>query len=300
MALRVTFLGTSGSMPTLKRSLPSIVLRYSADLLMFDCGEGTQRQMVSARLGFPRKMKIFVTHMHGDHVLGLPGLIQSMALLGRENRLDIYGPRGIRDFLECVRETLEFGLNFPLEVHEIRSGENINESYYQVRTASADHVVPALCYAFVEKPRPGRFKVSVAKRLKIPEGPLRKKLQSGCSIIVSGRRIMPQEVIGPSRPGLKITYTGDTRPSKAVTTLAQGSDLLIHDACFDSSLEDKAELDGHSTAAQAAQVARKARVRQLALTHISARYRDQKILLTEARKVFRSSFVAEDLMTVEF
>ena len=286
-------------MPTTGRSLPSVVLRYDAELLMFDCGEGTQRQMTLARIGLTRKMKIFITHMHGDHVLGLPGVIQSMSLLGRENRLDIYGPHGIRDFLECVRETLAFGLNFPLEIHELRSGGKIDETHYQIHATNANHIVPALSYSFVEKPRPGKFRLAVARRLNIPEGPLRKRLQSGDQITIDGRRIRPQEVVGPSRPGLKITYTGDTRPSKALCVFSEKSNLLIHDACFDSSLKDKAEVDGHSTAAQAAQVAKKARVEKLALTHITARYRDPKILLAEAKNIFKASFVAEDLMAIE-
>ncbi|MFH0849195.1 MAG: ribonuclease Z [archaeon] len=297
--LTVVFLGTSGSVPTVNRSLPSVAIKYNSELLMFDCGEGTQRQMTLARLGLSKKMKILVSHMHGDHVLGLPGVLQSMALMGRTKELDIYGPRGIGDFLTCIQETVRYGLTFPVKIHEVNRGRIVDEPSYEIRATKADHVMTCLAYAFVEKPRPGRFDTAAAKRLKIPEGPLWKRLQFGQTIRTGGRRIRPQQVVGPSRPGIKVTYATDTRPSKMVMALAQASDLLIHDASFDSSLEEKATLDGHSTAAQAASLAKRAKVKRLALTHISARYRDSSILLREARKIFRKSFIAQDLMTTE-
>jgi len=267
---------------------------------MFDCGEGTQRQMGLAKLSPAKKMKIFISHMHGDHVLGLPGLIQSMALLGRQNSLEIYGPRGVKRFVELVNETVQFNITFPIHIHEAKPGKIDGGERYEVHAAWADHVVPCLAYSFVEKPKPGRFHVQVAKRLGVPEGPLWKMLQMGKAVRVKGKRIDPRLVVGASRPGVKVVYATDTRPSRRIVSLASKADVLIHDGTFDGSLEEKARPDGHSTAAQAAMVAKAAKVRKLVLTHISARYRDPSILLKEAKKAFRNTLVAQDLMTIEF
>jgi len=267
---------------------------------MFDCGEGTQRQMALARLSPAKKMKIFISHMHGDHVLGLPGLIQSMALLGRQNSLEIYGPRGVERFVELVNETVQFNVTFPIHIHEAKPGKINDEERYEVHAAWADHVIPCLAYSFVERPRPGRFHVQMAKKLGVPEGPLWKMLQMGRAVKVKGKKIDPRLVVGPSRPGVKIVYATDTRPNRRVVSLASKANVLIHDGTFDSSLGEKARPDGHSTAAEAATVARTAKVRKLLLTHISARYRDPSILLKEARRVFRNTLVAQDLMTIEF
>jgi ribonuclease Z len=297
--LKLFFLGTSGSVPTKERSLPSFVVKYESELLMFDCGEGTQRQMGLAKLSPARKMKIFISHMHGDHVLGLPGFLQSMALLGRENSLDIYGPRGIRRFVESVNETVRFNPTFPIHIHEIRAGRIVDEKLYQIYSARADHVIPCLGYSFVEKPRPGRFNAKMARRLEVPEGPLWKILQMGKPVKIKGRRIDPNLIVGPPRPGLKVVYATDTRPASRIVVLALRADVLIHDSCFDSSLEEKANEDGHSTSAQAARIARKAKVKKLVLTHISARYRDASTLLEEARKIFPSTVVASDFTVIE-
>jgi len=298
--LQLIFLGTSGSTPTRERNLPSVVVKYDSELLMFDCGEGTQRQMGLAKLSPAKKMKIFISHMHGDHVLGLPGLLQSMALLGRQNSLEIYGPRGIRRFVELVNETVQFSITFPVYIREVKAGKIDAKERYEVHAAWADHVVPCMAYSFVEKPRPGRFHVQIARRLGVPEGPLWKMLQMGRAVRVKGKKIDPRLVVGPSKPGIKIVYATDTRPSRRIALLASKADVLIHDGTFDSSLEEKARPDGHSTAAQAAKVAKAAKVRELVLTHISARYRDPSVLLREARRIFQNTVVARDLMTMEF
>jgi len=279
--------------------LPSVVVKYDPELLMFDCGEGTQRQMSMAKLSPTRKMKIFISHMHGDHVLGLPGLLQSMALLGRQNSLEIYGPRGIRRFVELVNETVQFNITFPVHICEVKTGKIDDEERYEVHAAWADHVISCLAYSFVEKPKPGRFNVQMARRLDVPEGPLWKRLQMGKPVRVKGRKIDPRLVVGPFRPGVRVIYATDTRPSRRIVSLASKADVLIHDGCFDSSLEEKAHPDGHSTAAQAARVAKAAKVQKLVLTHISARYRDPSVLLREAKKIFRNTVVASDLMTIE-
>jgi ribonuclease Z len=301
MSLHVTFLGTAGSVPTPKRSLPAVAIQRKGELLLLDCGEGTQRQMVQAKMGFHRKTKVFITHMHGDHVLGLPGLIQTMSLMDREKKLEIYGPKGICAFVELVKQTVQFTLTFPTEVFEIENaGKICEEKEYEVHTVWADHVIPSLAYALVEKPRAGKFYPEKAKKLGVPEGPLWSKLQRGFAVeLPNGRTVKPEEVVGPPRPGRKIVYSGDTRPSKSLAEIASNADLLIHDATFDDNLEERAREDGHSTPGQAAKVAKEAKVRRLVLTHISARYEDSGILLEQAKKVFPSVQIAEDFMQVD-
>jgi len=301
MSLHVIFLGTGGSVPTLKRSLPALVVQREGELLMFDCGEGIQRQMVKAGIGFHKKMKIFVTHLHGDHVLGLPGLLQTMALLDRSRKLDVYGPVGIKRFLECIKETVQFVLTFPVEIHEIdEEGTVCDEGEYAVEAVWANHVIPSLAYSFVEKSRPGRFYPERAKALGVPEGPLWSKLQSGKAVMLpDGSVVKPEQVLGKARAGRKIVYSGDTRPFKSFVKFASGADLLVHDGTFDDELAERAKEDGHSTAGQAAETAKKARVKRLVLMHISARYGDTSKLLEQARKVFEKTEVAEDFMKIE-
>jgi ribonuclease Z len=301
MSLRVVFLGTAGSVPTPKRSLPAILIQRKGEQIMFDCGEGVQRQMIKAKTGFHRKMKVFITHMHGDHVLGLPGLLQTMALLDRERKLDVYGPPGIKRFLEDIRETVQFVLTFPVEIHEIHeAGVVCEEQEYAVQAVWANHVIPSLAYALVEKPRPGKFHPEKAKVLGVPEGPLWSKLQYGHKAkLQDGRVVKPEDVTGPLRTGRKIVYSGDTRPFKGFVKFAAGADLLIHDATLDDELAERAEEDGHSTPDQAAKHAKKAKVKQLILTHISARYDDTSILLEQAQKIFKNTQVAEDFMKIE-
>jgi ribonuclease Z len=301
MSLRVIFLGTAGSVPTPKRSLPSILIQRKGEQIMFDCGEGVQRQMIKAKVGFHKKMKIFISHMHGDHVLGLPGLLQTMALLDRQKKLDVYGPPGIKRFLEGIRETVQFVLTFPIEIHEIQdAGIVCDEAEYIVEALWANHVIPSLTYALTEKPRPGKFYPEKAKALGIPEGPLWSALQHGREVTLpDGRTIKPEDVTGPPRMGRKIVYTGDTRSFKGLVDFAKGADLLIHDATLDADLIDRAEEDGHSTPNQAAKNAKKAKVKQLILTHISARYENASLLLEQAKKIFRNTQVAEDFMKIE-
>jgi ribonuclease Z len=268
---------------------------------MFDCGEGVQRQMIKAKVGFHRKMKIFVTHMHGDHVLGLPGLMQTMALLDRERKLDVYGPSGIKRFLECIKETVQFVLTFPVEIHEItETGVVCDEEEYSIQAVWSTHVIPSLAYAFVEKSRHGRFYPEKAKALGVPEGPLWSKLQHGKSVKLSdGRVVKPAQVLGKARTGRKIVYSGDTRPFRSFVKFAADADLLIHDATLDDELAEKAKEDGHSTPSQAAENARKAKVKKLVLTHISARYDKTKLLAKQAKRIFKNTVVAEDFMKVE-
>jgi len=301
MSLRIIFLGTAGGVPTPKRGLPAVLLQRKDEQFLFDCGEGAQRQMMIAKAGFHKKTKVFITHMHGDHVLGLPGLLQTMAMLDREKKLDIYGPPGIKSFLEAVKETVQFVLPFPVEIHEIaKAGTICDEREYMVGTAWSKHAIRSVAYAFIEKPRPGRFFPEKAKALEIPEGPLWSKLQQGNKIkLPNGRIVKPQDVIGRPRPGRKIVYVGDTTPFKALAKFAANADLLIHDSTLADELEERAETYGHSTSTQAARDAKKARVKQLILTHISSRYGDPDVLLKQAKNIFKNTVVAEDFMKLE-
>ena len=301
MSIGVVFLGTSGSVPTLKRSLPSVVIECPKMMLMFDCGENTQRQMMQSKVSFHRKLKVFLTHLHGDHVLGLPGVLQTMALMDRKEPVQIYGPKGIKDFLVCTKETLNFGLTFPVEITEILSqGMIVDEAEYMLVSAKSNHAIESYAYAFVEKPRPGKFYPKKAKELGVPVGELWSKLQAGQEVMsTSGKVIKPADVMGPPRQGRKIIYTGDTRPFEAFAEFAVGADLLIHESTFDDSLIEKAELDGHSTPSQAAGQAKTAGANQLVLIHISARYPDATLLLEQAKKIFANTLVAEDFMRLE-
>ncbi|MDW8040798.1 MAG: ribonuclease Z [Nitrososphaerota archaeon] len=301
MDLKVMFLGTAGSIPTPKRSLPAVLVKRKGEQLLFDCGEGVQRQMVVAGASFHKPTKIFITHMHGDHVLGLPGLMQTMALHDRTKPLIVYGPIGVRKFIECIRETVRFGLTFPIEIHEIGEAGVVCETpEYTVQAIWANHVTSSLAYALVEKPRPGKFYPEKAKALRVPEGPLWGELQRGKAVrLLDGRIIKPEDVLGPSRPGRKIVYTGDTRPFEGLAEFAAGADLLIHDATLGDELAERAYEDGHSTPSQAAETAKKARVKKLVLTHISARYEDPRELLEQARKIFENTIVAEDFLLVD-
>jgi ribonuclease Z len=301
MSLRVVFLGTAGSVPTPRRGLPAIMVRRLGERILFDCGEGVQRQMMRAKVGFHRITKVFITHMHGDHVLGLPGFLQTMALLDRDRELEVYGPPGINRFMEAVKESVQFVLTFPVEVCEIMNGGVVcEEKGYAVEAVWANHVVPNLAYALVEKPRSGKFYPEKAEALGIPEGPLWSKLQHGSSVKLSnGRIVKPEDVMGPPRLGRKIVYTGDTRPFEGFVEFAAGADLLIHDATLDDELAERAWEDGHSTPSQAAENAEKAKAKKLILTHISARYENGSIHLEQAKKIFKNTEVAEDFRRIE-
>jgi ribonuclease Z len=283
------FLGTSGSMPTERRGSSSAVLKVGRGLIMFDCGEGTQRQMVRARVGFRRNMVVLVSHLHGDHVLGLPGLLQTMSLLGREKQLDIYGPSGLISYVKAFSEALG-GPTFPVILHEVQEPGTV---------AASSHTLEGWSYSVLEKPRPGRFHPAKARALGVPEGPLWHRLQHGEDVEVEGRVVEPGMVADPPRRGRKVVYSGDTRPTAELMELARGADVLVHEATFAEELAERAREDGHSTTSEAAGVARDAGVRLLVLTHLSSRYPEPGVLLDEARKVFQRVVIAEDLMELE-
>ena len=237
--------------------------------------------------------------MHGDHVFGLPGMLHSLAFMGRTRELQIYGPKGIAEFVSSVNNVVKFYGQYPLIVKEVKAGIVANNQEYTVRAAPAKHGIPCLAYAFEEKPRPGKFNPAIAKKLGIPEGPLWKKLQTSRYVRVGNRRIPSRLVVGAAREGVKITYAVDTRPCSTVERLAKDSDLLVHDSSFDLSASQKALDYGHSTSTEAAKMAVRCKARKLALFHISAMYEDASPLLTQARRKFRNTILSQDMMTVQ-
>ena len=297
--MQIVFLGTSGSWPTPKRNVSAVAVKRGPEVLLFDCGEGTQRQFMQSRLSFMQVSRVFLSHFHGDHFLGLPGLVQSMSMNGRDAPLEVYGPRGVE---QLVGELLSLGYftpGFAVRAKELPPGGDVAGGEYTVRSFEAVHTVPALTYVLEEKPRPGRFSVARAEALGVPTGPLYSRLQEGESVHVGDRTIRPEEVLGPPRRGRKIVYTGDTMPHEALVEIARGADVLIHDATSDAALEEKANRYGHSSSRQAAKIAKEAGVGLLVLTHLSPRYEDPTTILEDAKKVFGNVRVAEDFMEIE-
>jgi len=298
--LNIIFLGTSGSWPTVKRNVSAIALKRGSEVLLFDCGEGTQRQFQRSNLSYMQISRIFITHFHGDHFLGLPGLIQTMQLNDREKPLHIYGPKGMVKLMQQLLSLGFFKPGYKIIAYEVADGDVLDFPDYVIKIIDVKHGIPAVAYSFEEKMRPGRFNKPKALKLGIPEGPFFSKLQHGKTITLKdGRRITPDMVLGPSRKGRKIVISGDTRPFDKMVEFSKNADVLIHDATFDSSMKDVAGDYGHATAFQAAEIAKKADVNELFLTHISPRYLDKNVLENDARKIFKNSFVAKDFHEME-
>ncbi len=293
--MKIVFLGTGGTYPSKFRNVTSIAIQRPGEVVMFDCGEGTQRQLMRSSVSFMRIKKIFISHLHADHFLGLPGLIQSMSLNGRQDPLHIFGPKGTRANVNAMLSLGYFKSGFSVLTRDIDHGDELDFGSYIVRCASAEHSIPSLAFSLEEKKRAGRFDLKRAKKLGIPEGPLFRRLQEGRTVRFSGRTIRPSQVLGPPRRGRKIVYTGDTKPSREIVRLAAGAEVLIHDCTLDSAHSTLASDFGHSTAKQAAEVAKAAKVGMLYLVHISPRYEDHSILEKEARRIFKRSVVAQDL-----
>ena len=299
MDLDVVFLGTAASAPTARRSPAAVLVRRGGERLLFDCGEGTQRQLQRSSVGLPDIEEIFLTHYHADHFLGLPGMLKTFALRGRdETPLTIYGPRGLRDLFKQLQPFVG-RLPYPVSLVELESGETVPRGDYAIEPFAVDHGVTALGYAIVESERPGRFDVAVADELGVPVGPARGRLQAGEEIeLPDGQVVTPAEVLGEPRPGRRVVISGDTAPSPAVVQAAHGADLLIHEASFLAEESERARETNHSTAAEAAEVARLAQVRLLALTHVSPRYFGPE-LAEEARAVFPETVVPRDFDVIE-
>jgi ribonuclease Z len=299
MDLDVVFLGTAASAPTAQRSPAAVLVRRGGERLLFDCGEGTQRQLQRSAVGLPDLEEIFLTHYHADHFLGLPGMLKTFGLRGRdETPLTIYGPIGLRELFNQLQPFLG-RLPYPVSLVELEPGETVPRGDYAIEPFAADHGVAALGYALVEPERPGRFDVAVADRLGVPAGPARGRLQAGEDVeLPDGRKVTPADVLGQPRPGRRVVISGDTAPSPSVVQAAHGADLLVHEASFLAEEADRARETNHSTAAEAAEVARLAQVRLLALTHVSPRYFGPE-LAEEARAVFPDTVVPRDFDVIE-
>jgi ribonuclease Z len=296
--LDIVFLGTSASAPTAQRAPASLLVRRGGDKLLFDCGEGTQRQLMRSTLGLPELQEIFFTHFHGDHYFGLPGMLKTFSLRQRELPLTIYGPSGLRELYKSLGRLIG-KLSYPVELEEVRPGEALERDNYRILVFPVHHGVSAVGYAVAEHERPGEFDSATADALRIPFGPERGALQRGESITLDdGQVLTPDAVLGAPRPGRRIVIPGDTAPVETVRVLSEHADVLIHEATFLEDERDRAAETLHSTAAQAAELARDAGVRLLALTHVSPRYFGPEVA-REAREVFPATVVPKDFDVIE-
>jgi ribonuclease Z len=298
-SMQVLFLGTSGSVPTPERNVPAVALKIGKEIILFDCGEGTQRQFMNSPFSFMQVTKILISHLHGDHFLGTNALIQTMSFNERKDKIEIFGPAGTKKTIEAFLKLGYFDPSFEIIVSDLHNGQTVNFGDYFITAVESEHTVPSLAFAVQERDRPGRFNRTEAERLGIPPGPLYQRLQDGKTVSHGGKEFTPDMVIGPPRPGRKVVYSGDTKPCKAVMELAHNCDILIHDGTADSSLEDKANKYGHSTTRQAASIARDSNARALMIFHVSPRYETVDKLLAEAREVFKDAIIAHDLMQVD-
>ena len=279
------FLGTSGSAPTAQRATSATLIRRGGDRLLVDCGEGTQRQLLRSDVGLIDLEDVFLTHFHADHYLGLPGMLKTFALRGRELPLTLYGPSGLRDLLGTLRRV--FGsLTYPIETIELGPGDVLDRGDYEIRVFAVEHGAQAAGYVIAEAARPGRFDVALADGLGVPPGRERGLLQRGEAVVLaSGDTVRPEQVLGPPRPGRSLALTGDTGPAESVVEAAAGVDVLVHEATFCADERQRARETNHSTAAEAALAAQVAGVGLLALTHVSGRYFGTEVA-EEARQLF--------------
>lgn len=297
--MKLVFLGTSGAQPTENRGLSCICLEREGEILMFDAGEAAQISYMKSSLGWNKKMKIFVTHLHGDHCVGILGLLQTMSMQNRTETLEIFGPNGIEEFIAANIKILNFGLSFPILISTIKEGKAFENDKYKILVCKANHSITAFSYLFEEKDKPGRFNVEKARALGIPEGNLWNKLQNGNKIMVEGVTISPRQVLGEKRPGKKIGISGDTLPTEELEKFFEECDYLVFDSTFLDEEKQKALETHHSTAKQAAILAKNAKVKNLVLTHFSARYKDEVRHLNEAKEIHGSVIAAKDLLEIE-
>jgi ribonuclease Z len=292
MELSIFFAGTGGSQPTPRRGLPATLIRRGGERILVDCGEGTQRQLVSS-IGLLELDEVFITHLHADHWLGLPGLLKTFDLRGRERPLTIHGPRGLKDLLDSVMR-LAGTTTYELYVDELAANEQLERDGYKITPIPVVHRGTTFAYVLDEQERPGIFDPAKAAAAGLEEGPEFGRVQRGETV----RGINADDVMGPTRPGRKVTISGDTKPCDALRHAAAGSDLLIHEATFAIEEAERAHQTGHSTASQAAGIARDAEVRMLALNHVSIRY-TVKVLRDEAREIFANTVLPRDFDTIE-
>lgn len=297
--MKIVFLGTSAAVPTEQRASPSVCIQRDGEILMFDAGEGSQISYRTAGLGWNKRMSIFVSHLHGDHCLGLLGMIQTMSLQDRDKRLSIYGPPGMEEFVQENMRMLGTVPRFEVVVEDITEGEICKTTSYAVHACAATHSIRTLSYLFKERDKAGRFDTQKAHKLGVPEGVLWGELQKGNSISIQGGQVTPEQVLGPSRPGMMIGYSGDTRPSPVLRRFFTGCDYLIFDSTFASDMAQRAIKTGHSTSEEAATLAKDAKVKNLILTHFSTRYKDVDTHLKEARRIHDSVIAAQDLLVID-
>jgi ribonuclease Z len=298
MDLDLVFLGTAGSMPTAQRAPAALLVRRGGDRLLFDCAEGTQRQLLRSSVGLVELGEIFVTHFHADHILGLPGLFKTFSLMGRERPLDVHGPRGLVDLLGSLKRVVG-KLSYEVRVVELEPGDVLERDGYRLAAFEVAHGVPAVGWSLIEATRPGRFDVETADALGVPSGPARGALQRGESVTLpDGSAVSADQVLGPPRPGRKIVITGDTAPSETVVEAAWGAEVLVTEATFSDEELERAQETMHQTAAQAAGIAQRANIGLLALTHLSNRYFGPEIA-REAREIFPDTVVPKDFDVVE-
>jgi ribonuclease Z len=296
--LDLVFLGTAGSMPTAQRAPAALLLRRGGDRLLFDCAEGTQRQLLRSSVGLVDLHEIFITHFHADHVLGLPGMLKTFALRGRELPLVVYGPRGLVDLLRSLARVIG-KLSYDLRLVEFEAGDVLERDGFRIATFGVSHSSSSLGWSLIEATRPGRFDVEQADALGVPNGPERGALQQGRPVdLPDGRTVTPEQVLGPPRPGRKVVVTGDTAPCEEIVEAAWAADVLVTEATFAEEERDRAGETRHQTAAQAAEVAQRAQVELLALTHLSNRYFGPEIA-GEARAIFPETVVPRDFDVVE-
>jgi ribonuclease Z len=296
MDLSVLFLGTAGSMPTVQRAPASLLIRRGGDRLLVDCGEGTQRQLLRS-IGLPDIEHVFLTHFHADHFLGLPGMMKTFALRGRTAPLNVYGPRGLKSLMSDLKRI--YGkLSYEVRLRELGPSDAVELGDYRMGAYSVVHRTEAVGYALVEDDRPGRFDPDRALSLGVPPGPAFGRLQRGETVEIGGRIVEPGEVMGEARPGRTVVFSGDSEPCEATAAVAAGAELLVHDGTFADEEIERARQTGHSTARQAAQLARAAGVSLLALTHLSSRY-FTPLIEKEARAAFEQSVVPRDFDVIE-
>ncbi len=302
--MEIILLGTSAALPTKARCTSAAALIRLGEILLFDCGEGTQVQFQKAQLKPGKLSRIFISHFHGDHFYGLIGLLTSLQLGGRIKPLFLYGPKGLSEYCGFMQQLSDFTLGYPISICEVENKleKNIWDfKEYSITALPLEHRILTLGFRLEEKPRPGKFDIKKAEQLGIPDGPLRASLQNGDSVVLpNGKKIKSAQVLGPERPGQTVAICLDSKPCQNSIELARNADLLIHEATFDDSRKERADETRHSTGAQAAQIAKEAKAKKLLLTHISARYEknDAEEFLAQATKIFPNTILGQDLMRV--
>lgn len=296
--MEIIFLGTSSAVHSYTRNHPAIILKAFGEIMLFDCGEGTQKQLIYAKVSPMKISKIFISHYHGDHILGLPGLLQSMNFRGRETKLTIYGPKGLDALKNAIFNLGYCKIDFPIEFIEIGTETIENCEEYIIKSQNVNHQVPCLAYSIEELKKP-RFLREKAIELGVPVGPAFKQLHNSEEVKVNGKIIKPEQVLGPARKGNKITYSGDTTPCEEMIEFAKDSTILIHESTYKNEDADKAKDNFHSTSSDAARIAKQSNSEELILTHFSTRYTAFDDLLEEAEEIFENTKLAKDFMKIE-